>query len=304
MPAGRPIFQPVRDEILARMARGERVTDICREPGMPRVDSVGALAKRDPFFAARYQDAKARGDYARKARVDPVRAAEVMRRLAEGERMHAVLGRGGMPSKRTWKLWLQNAPDLAEAHFIAKRDARFARGAIRSRKAHRDFDPAIADRIVARCYAGATLRRLREAVPEAPSMPVLTRWRREQPEFNRALKIVLRLAHAHRQRTRLCNDAMIEAITDRVLAGETLRAIARDPAMPCGTTLNTWSHTRPDFYVALEAALRLRADMLADDAVDEAEAGRPGAAKAFRRLRQKVERLDAKAGRVGPRGRG
>jgi hypothetical protein len=51
----------------------------------------------------------------------------------------------------------------------------------------------------------------------------------------------------------------------------------------------------------MEAALRARADMLADELLDLSEAGGPHAAKAVARLKAKVRRLDRRAGEVGPR---
>lgn len=295
----------VREEVLARLGRGERLHDICRPAGMPDARTVWRWSRQDAGFAARLALAKQRGRDLRLTRFDPAVAADILRRMAEGEPMRRILGREGRPGRRTWRIWLANEPELAERAFQLKAERRAA-AAHRQRQArYRPFDGALADRIVARCHAGVTLEHMGEALPEAPSRPILKRWRREQREFDGALRTAIRTALTHRHRRRACDPATIEAVTDRVLEGETLRAIARDPAMPCYASLIRWRRTRPAFREALQAALRLRADMLADEVLDLAEEA-PGPERRARnhQLRRKVARLDAKARRVGEGWRG
>lgn len=292
--AARRIDTAILDEILARVSRGEHLKHICREPGMPRQEAVYAWGRADAAFDARRRAALQRGRDWRITGFDPAMAAEILSRMAEGERLHRILAREGRPSRRTFRIWLANHAEFAEAVFHL-RGERMAVRVLKHRRARRcEFDPALADRIVARCYDGVELRHLRQALPGAPAKRVLARWRREQPGFDRNLRFALQVANLRRQRFRRCNAAMIEAVTDRVAAGESLSAIARDPAMPCRESLYNWTRRRSDFREALQAARAARAQMLADEALALAEARRPGNAAAFHRLKRKVEQLDAK----------
>jgi hypothetical protein len=283
---------PIREAILARLAQGERLHHICREPGMPGAGTVWRWSREAPAFAERLALAKQRGHDLRRSRFDPAVAADILTRMAEGAPMAEILAREGRPSRRKWRIWLANEPELAEHVFHLKGERRAVAAIRRRREQYRPFDRALADRIIARCHAGVPLARMRQALPQAPSRQILTRWRTEDPEFDGALRTAIRMALTHRHRQRLCTAAIIEAVTDRLAEGETLKAIARDPDMPSYGTLRRWSRERFEFREALQAALHARADMLADEALALAEQRKPGAGVKFHQLRRKVERLD------------
>lgn len=62
---------------------------------------------------------------------------------------------------------------------------------------------------------------------------------------------------------RLWSEALEAEITERIVAGASLRQVAAQPDMPCGTTLRNWAHRKAGFREGLDWALDERGATLA-----------------------------------------
>ena len=65
-----------------------------------------------------------------------------------------------------------------------------------------------------------------------------------------------------------------DAICERLIEGESLRSICRDPAMPATSTVCKWLANTPAFAEQYTRAREAQADTLADEIVDIADDGR------------------------------
>jgi hypothetical protein len=93
-------------------------------------------------------------------------------------------------------------------------------------------------------------------------------------------------------------SAIAKAIGARLAAGETLRAICRDPAMPREAVVRGWAAARPAFAAELRRARELGYATLADELLEIADTAdgpaggkggaRPGA-EAVQRARLRIE---------------
>jgi hypothetical protein len=137
------------------------------------------------------------------------------------------------------------------------------------------------------------------ADPELPCGQVLTRWRREQPAFDRALANAVAARRRWMRGRARCSEALMAAVSERVSAGETLAAIGRDPAMPCAGTLYRWMRRKREFREAVTAGWAARAQGLADEVGEIAEdRGRLwGRGREVAGLQRKCERLDGRVER-------
>lgn len=61
-------------------------------------------------------------------------------------------------------------------------------------------------------------------------------------------------------------------VWERLATGESLSAICADPGLPDVSTVHRWIHERPDLQLAYARAQRLRADRLADQIIEIADA--------------------------------
>lgn len=288
----------LRTRLLARIAAGARLSQVCAEAGAPSYASVRAWARAEPEFAAALARARADGQWRRDGVMDEARAGALLARLAAGEGIVSVLRDPAMPSRRVYRLWRAQYGWFAEEVFRI-RQARRGEALDRCRARRRAFDPVLADRIVARVAVGAArLQEVLSADPALPGRPVVIRWRRERPDFDFALRTALRGAARHRRARRLC-AAVTEAVCARVRKGETLAAIGRRADMPCAGTLYGWMRKRPEFREAVTWAWRERADGMADRVVDIAEdrARAWGRGRAMEGLKRKVGRLDGRVAR-------
>ncbi len=145
----------VVEAICERIARGERLTDICRDDGMPLVPTFHAWVGRYAGLNALYDWAKA------EARTAPVRTHMAERRLYSGDlgrmfcdrlsvarTMKEVCAQADMPCEMTVYRWCREEPEFAD-WFRAAREC----------QAHQKFDLAweIAEH---RCWSGVSGARL------------------------------------------------------------------------------------------------------------------------------------------------
>jgi hypothetical protein len=291
----------VRTRLLARVAAGERLWHVCGEAGMPCYGSVRAWARAEPEFAAALEQARATGQWRRDAPIDEAVAKALLARLAGGVGIVSVLRDPAMPSRRVYRIWRSQYGWFAEEVWRINQERRGAK-LDRCRARRRDFDPVLADRIVARVAMGTPLDEVLTADPGLPGRGVVTRWRRENREFGRALAMAIRARRQWALGRARCTAAMADAVCERIFEGETLATIGRRPGMPCRATLYAWMKRVRPFRDAVAAAWDVRADRLADQVLEIA--GRDGSGLAGRRreiegLRAKVARLEARAVRWG-----
>ncbi len=111
--------------ICERVAAGELLYELCREPGMPTAQSVGVWArKREDFGLALSQARKAGGRAIRGGGVStytPEIADEICERLCEGESLTAIGADPAMPCLSTLHYWRRRFVAFEEAVQVAKR---------------------------------------------------------------------------------------------------------------------------------------------------------------------------------------
>ena len=259
MPSYRDNSYTVRQAVLARLEAGLGLSGLRsgEADGLPCQKTINNWMRADPAFAEAVAAARAKGE-ARRRRLnfDPQVAAEIVRRRAEGEAMAAILAGPGMPSLRTVGFWRATQGPFAEALWRVGRERR-AEGLARARAAQRAaFDPAVAERLYVRLWTGRErLRAVLASDPAFPSWRGLQRWRRENPEFDARLRMVLGARRRRARKARcLCTEAMAAAIADAVRQGRSLRRLSRQPGMPSASAMRNWMRERPAFAQAVRQA--------------------------------------------------
>ncbi|WP_174523910.1 terminase small subunit-like protein [Novosphingobium naphthalenivorans] len=77
-----------------------------------------------------------------------------------------------------------------------------------------------------------------------------------------------------RAKTPAARAKLQRAICERIMLGESVRAICDDMSMPARSTVMNWLRDDPEFRTAYALAKQLQADMLADEIIDIADDGR------------------------------
>ena len=263
MPRPYPDRRGLQRAVLARVAAGETVKAVGLEAGMPSQDLVSVWARADPVFRAELDDALRRGAWRRLYAFDEAKAAAFLARVRAGEAVNDVVGQPGMPGRKTYRYWKATQASFAEA-MGAIRQRRDTHLGLRARdRLWRAWDPAVADRIVARLWMGTPLRDLKAADPDLPGVEIVRRWRREQPGFGRAVDFVLAAWARKRpgwQADRRCTPALSEAIREKLVMGGSFRSIGAEPGMPSATRMGRWMRTEPAFAAMVREACVDRED--------------------------------------------
>ncbi|MDB5499124.1 MAG: hypothetical protein JWP28_3155 [Phenylobacterium sp.] len=194
----------LKAEIVARVEAGETLGAICASPGLPAKDAVRTWAKDDAASGEALSAARRRAAWRRLWAFDEAKAQAFLARARAGQPVKSLVGRPGMPSRETYRRWKIAHPPFAEAAF-ALRQGRDARARAWGLARRRDFDRALADRIVVRMNKGLKLEDILAADPELPGSVTLARWRREQPEFDAVLRRIFAARRGGR-RLRSCRS--------------------------------------------------------------------------------------------------
>jgi hypothetical protein len=161
---------------------------------------------------------------------------------------------------------------------------------MRQKRTH--YSPELADAICRRVQAGASF----EAIAEEPDMPGLTalyKWRRTLPEFRAQLDAARRsraeaalggdLAEARRRGApETYTPELGRLICELIMQGTSTKALMARRDLPHIQTIRRWLNRHPDFREAYLIAVQVRAEILAEEAMQIADAadGRDGVAKA------------------------
>lgn len=270
----------LKAEVVARVAAGESLRAIGAVAGMPCQATVRKWALADAGFAGDLAAARARAG-ALELRYDAAVAAAFLARAKGGETVNALLRAPGMPSRRAYRHWQATEPGFAEAVAALRRRRDEAIGA-QGRARRRAFDQALADRIVVAVHMGATLEAALAGDPAAPCKPTLRRWRREEPEFDRVLKMAFEGWRARWGVARNCIPQVAEDIVDQIVVGHTFASIAREGG-PSRTTLRRWIAARPDFAAEVAEACELRDAWFQEQVAAVAASTPPGAVSEAKR---------------------
>lgn len=306
MPFAYPDRSDLKAAVVARVAGGETVAAICAGPDMPSADTVRGWRRADPLFAADLVAARRRGEWARRFAFDEGVAAAFLARMSAGESVRSLLGRPGMPSQRTYIFWRRTQQGFQEALWRL-REGRYSRRSSTGHGRWRAWDEATADRVLLAVMRGAGLRRVLASDASLPSLAVLDRWRREQPDWNRALRVAMgvgrRAAAAARGRAQM--EALCETIGERIVAGASLRSLGAEADMPNARTLYGWYRRWPDFAREVSLAYDVRAEWLNDQMCEIWERNGPFALAATKRqaapLQRAANRLARRPGRKAAR---
>jgi hypothetical protein len=288
-------------EIVSRVAAGERQRAVCAEAGMPCALTVRNWARADAAFGAELAAARRRGDWRRLWGFDEAKAAAFLARARAGERVHELLRAPGMPSRGAYDRWRRSEPGFAEAAFALRR-RRDAQLGERGRARRRSFDQGLADRVIVALnkglFQGLTLEAVLAADPELPCKPVLARWRREAPAFDRVLKMMFA---ARRARVRPVPAWRIEAIVDHIVEGGSFASYSRLPGGPSRTTLRQWLRD-PAFARAVAGACEDREAWYEDQILMAGDAARGASVRTLERrvgaLKRQLVRLRHRPGAV------
>ncbi len=128
--------------------------------------------------------------------------------------------------------------------------------------------------ICARIEGGETIRQICQSAG-MPGVTTLFRWLRQHQDFafryRRAQRMQAETGNATRGGETDYAPAIVEAVCDRILAGQTLRQIGQAEDMPSVATLVRWLSQHSDFAARYAHAKEVQADLLADDVLGVAD---------------------------------
>lgn len=193
--------------------------------------------------------------------------AEILRRVAAGERIQAVCADHGV-HVATVSRWTAADPAFAEGLAAARAAGRFARS--------RMWRADAAAQVLARLAAGEPLRAI-AADPAMPGPSTIRWWMQTQPAFGEEARRIIKMRQAFRaQRLKAppppAPDApgataptahtfdpdLADQVVLRVARGARCRSLRRaDPAMPAYPVIRAWRRAEPDFDAAVRFAIRM-----------------------------------------------
>ncbi|HET6971649.1 MAG TPA: hypothetical protein VFH92_11030 [Phenylobacterium sp.] len=289
----------MKAEIVARVAAGEPLRVVCRSAGMPCDTTVRNWRRADPAFAEALELAQANRAH-RRFRFDPVRAEAFLARYRTGEEgIEDILRSPGMISRTAYARYLRDDPTFAEEIHRLKAGMEATRR-LRFRRPRREWDRAIADRVLVRLGRGEPLKALARTDPTLPCRKTLTRWRRERPEFASEMAECLRVGALRRQVAKARRERLAPKILDRLVAGASLHSLSHEPGMPSAHTLYRWVREDPNFAARVNQACDDREEALLEAMLEIADAATPttlAAAKGrIRRLKRRLGWLQRRPG--------
>jgi hypothetical protein len=234
--------------------------------------------------------------------------AVIVAGVEAGARLRAVCAGAGMPCVHTVRNWALADGRFAQAMAQARRlgDRRRAPGR------RREFDQALADRIIVGVNKGLKLEAVLAADPALPCRPTLPRWRREEPEFDLVLRKMFAawrsrghgLAGGRERglgRERRVPDVVRDDVCAAIKDGGSFASLARAGFAARGT-LRRWYRADPDFAEAVDEACDFREETLDFELWIAAERVPPGPVREMNRavapITREILRLRHRPGAV------
>jgi hypothetical protein len=124
-----PLFAlrlPVVRRVCRRVAAGETVQDVCRDPLMPLAQEFHGWLAEEPEFAAMMRAARRKSGRAGLARPgrpglwSEALSREFLGRIEDGRGLVEVCSEPDMPTHTTVYRWLRAKPEFAEAYALAR----------------------------------------------------------------------------------------------------------------------------------------------------------------------------------------
>jgi hypothetical protein len=169
----------------------------------------------------------------------------------------------------------------------------------RTGKRPRRYGKAAREAVLAGVALGETVAAIC-ARPGMPNAGTETQWANAEPDFRARLSRAKTLAgwdHDKLRRAKSYCPVTAQEIFGRLCAGESMRAICRDPAMPGASVVARWQEAAPEFERAVRLAQRVRAEGFADEGWEIACAITPATAYA---TKVQLEQLRWTAGAMDP----
>ena len=293
----------LKAEVLRRTLQGVPLTVTCAAPGMPRAATVFRWKASDQAFAAALEDAQRRGLWLRRYAFREDQARAFLVRLAAGERLDALTRDPAMPKPATLRYWRLSQGEFAAEvrRLIAVR--RFERQCANlHRTATISWNEALADRALLWIGRGHRIDRLRRIDRALPGVSVLTRWRRERPDFDFAVRANIRAGSFKRVGPRM--EAATPALLDGIVQGGAIKTLAGTDGLPCARTLYAWLRRNPKLDSQVAQACVDREMWYMDDILDIVErVGPVDLARARRLIAPLSRRLGQLKNRPGQRWR-
>lgn len=158
------------------------------------------------------------------------------------------------------------------------------------RRPYVTYSPILARRLVRRVADGESVAEVC-ADPDMPAAQTVSRWRRANPGFDRALSRAREMSDQWRRTSPDGEDVgfprpatpeaevIAREVVSRLAAGELMIQICADPLMPSRSTMYRWRRTWPEFGEAVLVAQRIRAEALCEEGWEMALAATPETAR-------------------------
>ncbi|HEV7383701.1 MAG TPA: hypothetical protein VGN89_02400, partial [Phenylobacterium sp.] len=140
----------------------------------------------------------------------------------------------------------------------------------------RGFDQGLADRVIVGLHKGHRLEDVLAADPELPCKPTLARWRQEQPEFDRVLRMIFAAWRVRRASVAPVPSVLVEEIVDHIAEGGSFASFSRLPGGPSRVTLRRWLRADSDFAAEVAEACEWREEWYHDQIEEIARTTPPG----------------------------
>jgi hypothetical protein len=115
-----PYDQALAQRVLARIAAGEMLRDLWRDPALPTRGDLRRWRQTHPDFNARLRGAVNAARGRRMSTYSQACAGTILGRIGQGESLRAICRDPDMPSLVTVMLWLKERRDFAGAMAIAR----------------------------------------------------------------------------------------------------------------------------------------------------------------------------------------
>jgi hypothetical protein len=232
-------------QVCEAVEAGASLTVIERRAGWPSRQTIYRWTRDSAAFAARLKAAR---DWRRGLRTnagpvfDETRSQAFLTAVRQGRAVRWLVRQADQPHRGLLNRWKRERPDFAAAL------AEAVRFSVEERpRAWARYDEAAADAIILRVAKGTSLPRVL-ADPRLPGATAVRRWRRQRPDFDRALRTAHLAGHRGRMARRGgLTEALAERILVRLTQGASLRQVAMEPGMPHRVTMQAWMRRDPEF---------------------------------------------------------